>query len=164
MPHTEEVAQHSRPRGRRRFSCGLLLAALFAIAAIAGCGDEGTSTSDTSQTSSQVTDVSPEQVAPDVQRGDTLLVDVREDAEWDAGHAKSALHVPLGSVQQNLSEIEREAAGRPIAFICRSGSRSAQAAEIAAQGGLEDILNVTGGMEAWVESGQPLVPPDGKVI
>jgi rhodanese-related sulfurtransferase len=57
-----------------------------------------------------------------------------------------------------------KAAGRPIAFICRSGRRSAQAAQIAADAGVAGVINVDGGMGAWADAGLPLVPEGGTVV
>jgi rhodanese-related sulfurtransferase len=132
----------------------LLLLAL----ALAACGD------DSEQAPTAVRTVAAAEVGPDVAAGRTLLVDVREADEWDAGRAPRAIHVPLAEVERRLGEIERAAAGRPIVFICRSGRRSAQAARIAAAGGLEPVSSVDGGMEAWVDAGLPLRPRDGTVL
>lgn len=107
--------------------------------------------------------VSPAQVAPDVRAGRTLLVDVREDREWQVGRAPGAMHVPLADVERRLGEIRARARGRRVAFVCRTGRRSAQAAAIAVAGGLVRVLNVDGGMSAWVRAGLPLVPRDGRV-
>lgn len=94
-----------------------------------------------------------------------LLVDVREPAEWIAGHAAGAVHVPLGEIDHELPRLEREASGRDLAFICRSGSRSGKAATRAAAS--DDgpmIINVIGGTVAWQEADLPLVPADGSVL
>lgn len=104
-----------------------------------------------------------EVVASDVAAGRSLLVDVREPAEWAQGHAPTALHVPLASVDAELDRIEAAAKGRPILFICRSGSRSAQAAQVAVDGGLEQVASIDGGMQAWVDAGEPIVPASGSV-
>ena len=87
--------------------------------------------------------------------GDDLLLDVREDGEWAAGHAPGAVHVPLGQLVQRLDELP---ADRPIAVVCHLGGRSAQAtAFLLGQG--RQARNVRGGMDAWARSGLPLEAP-----
>lgn len=108
--------------------------------------------------------VEVEEVADEVSAGDALLVDVRTDEEWGAGHAPRAMHVPLEEVDERIDEIEQAAAGRPVVFVCRTGRRSAEAAAIAAAEGIQDVRNIDGGMEAWVDAGLPLEPPGGRVV
>ncbi len=90
--------------------------------------------------------------------GLALLVDVREDDEWTAGHVPAALHVPLGSLPQTQLPT-----GRPVLAICRSGNRSATAAAVLLERGV-DARNVRGGMRAWQDAGLPVTtdhqPPD----
>jgi rhodanese-related sulfurtransferase len=153
----------SRPGRRPPPAAGILLLALIAAALAAGCGGESSSSEGAAAAQGYPT-VAPKEVAGDVEEGRTLLVDVREDDEWRAGRAPAALHVPLATVGDRISAIERRADGRPVAFICRSGSRSAEAAEVAVDAGLEHVLNVGGGMAAWVDAGLPIVPADGRVL
>jgi rhodanese-related sulfurtransferase len=129
----------------------LLLAVLAVPAALAGCGTEDVRT------------VTAREISADVAAGRVLLVDVREDDEWAAGRAPEAVHVPLGEVAERLEELDRVRDDRPIAFVCRTGRRSAEAARTAVEGGLDDVLHVEGGMGAWVRAGLPLEPPDGRV-
>lgn len=80
------------------------------------------------------------------------LVDVREQSEWDLGHAPDAIHLPLGEIETRLAELP---AGRPLVVTCRSGGRSSRVvAFLIAQG--YDALNLTGGMLAWKNSNRPL--------
>ncbi len=96
------------------------------------------------------------EVAPS-QIGDDVLLDVREDDEWAAGHAPGALHIPLGQLVARLDELPGD---QPVAVVCRGGGRSAQAtAYLLGQG--RDVRNVAGGMKAWAASGLPLERPDG---
>ncbi len=89
--------------------------------------------------------------------GDGVLLDVREPAEWDAGHAPTARHLPVGSVVAGLATIPRDAA---VLVICRSGHRSAMVTEYLCANGI-DAWNVDGGMHAWAAAGQPVVRDDG---
>jgi rhodanese-related sulfurtransferase len=90
----------------------------------------------------------------------TVLLDVREDDEWVAGHAEEAIHVPLSELPAGL--LDSGALDRPgrIVVVCRVGARSAQvAAWLARQG--HDAVNLAGGMEAWAEAGRPIMGPAG---
>lgn len=84
--------------------------------------------------------------------GGVALVDVREDDEWLDGHVPWAKHVPLGGVPDHLDAFGADAAHEPTYVICRSGGRSLRACEFAVAHG-KNVVNVTGGMLAWVDAG-----------
>jgi len=83
-----------------------------------------------------------------------LLVDVREDVEFDAGHLTGALHIPLGQLPQRLAEIDPQA--QPV-FICRSGGRSMTACQLALRANIRAPANLEGGMLAWAASIDPSI-------
>lgn len=85
-----------------------------------------------------------------------MLLDVREPDEWAAGHAPGAIHIPLAEVGATAARFE----GREVLAVCRSGGRSAKAAETLAQAGIE-VRNVAGGMTAWAAAGLPVMRDDG---
>jgi sulfur-carrier protein adenylyltransferase/sulfurtransferase len=90
-----------------------------------------------------------------LQRGEKpLLVDVREDAEFAAGHLEGALHIPLGQLPQRLAEIDPQA--NPV-FICRSGGRSMAACQIALRANIRSAANLEGGMLAWAAGVDPSI-------
>lgn len=101
-------------------------------------------------------DVSAQQAADAAATGQVLLVDVREDEEWTAGHAPDALHVPLGALAAAALPTDR-----PVVAVCRSGNRSGVAAAQLAQAGV-DVANMAGGMQAWAAAGLPVVGADGR--
>ena len=82
-----------------------------------------------------------------------LLLDVREDHEWDAGRSPDALHVALHDVPDRIDTFNRH---RPIVCVCRSGARSARAGQYLVEQGF-DAVNLEGGMLAWSSDGQPMV-------
>ena len=84
------------------------------------------------------------------------LVDVREDDEWQAGHAPGALHIPLGQLTARLGELPEG----ELVIVCRSGGRSARAVAWLNQNGFE-ALNLDGGMQAWDGVGRPMVSENG---
>ncbi len=84
---------------------------------------------------------------------DHVLIDVRSDAEWRAGHAPAARHIPLGSISQRMAQIPQD---RPVVVLCASGNRSAMAAVTLAKNGFGPVYNFTGGMGAWQAAGLPV--------
>ena len=88
---------------------------------------------------------------------DAVILDVREDDEWAAGHVEGATHVPLGEVPQRLAELPD---ADPLYIICRSGNRSGRAVAWLGQQGVETV-NVAGGMRAWAAAGRPMVADSG---
>jgi rhodanese-related sulfurtransferase len=88
---------------------------------------------------------------------DAVILDVREDDEWAAGHVEGATHVPLGEVPARLGELPD---ADPLYVICRSGNRSGRAVAWLGQQGIETV-NVAGGMRAWAAAGRPMVADGG---
>lgn len=97
----------------------------------------------------------PACVVADVPAG-AVLLDVREDDEWFAGHAPGAVHVPMGQVMQRLDEIATALTDRPVRVVCRSGGRSTRVTAYLVQQGW-DAVNIDGGMRAWSAAGRPMV-------
>jgi rhodanese-related sulfurtransferase len=90
-------------------------------------------------------------------RTGAFLLDVREDDEWQAGHAPDAVHVAMGTVAQRIDEIP---ADRTVVCVCRVGGRSGAVAGALADAGY-DVRNVEGGMLAWEVAGFPVVTDAG---
>ena len=84
--------------------------------------------------------------------GEIVLVDVREDDERRACRPAGSLHIPLGELPARLDELPTD---RTVAFVCRSGGRSAMAARAAADRGLT-VADVRGGLTAWQAAGLPV--------
>lgn len=89
---------------------------------------------------------------------DAVVVDVREDNEWLAGHAPNALHVPMGTVPESLDALPDTDDTIPV--ICRSGGRSQRVVEWLVHQGF-DVVNVDGGMRAWAAAGKAMTSEDG---
>jgi rhodanese-related sulfurtransferase len=90
-------------------------------------------------------------------QGGALLLDVRQDDEWDAGHAPDARHVMLAELPDHVGSLD---ADRLIVCVCRSGGRSARATAFLMEQGF-DVVNLAGGMTAWAQEGQPLTSESG---
>jgi len=85
-----------------------------------------------------------------------VVVDVREQSEFDAGHIEGALHIPLRQLAKNLDRLPA-AKDSPLALICRSGGRSSYATMALWLLGYRNLKNILGGMQAWEREGFPLV-------
>ncbi|MGY1593581.1 rhodanese-like domain-containing protein [Geodermatophilus sp. SYSU D00708] len=106
--------------------------------------------------SSRLPDVGPDEAAAMVERGEAVLLDVREPAEWAAGHAPGAVHLPLG-----LLDPAAVPPGRTVVAVCRSGNRSGTAADRLGAAGVP-VRNLAGGMRAWAAEGRPVVTDCGQ--
>ncbi|WP_309081735.1 rhodanese-like domain-containing protein [Zhihengliuella sp.] len=86
------------------------------------------------------------------------VLDVREDYEWEAGHAAGAVHIPMNEVPERLDELDPD---EDTYVICRTGGRSAQVAQYLTVNGYT-AFNVAGGSGAWLEAGLPLQSETGE--
>ena len=130
-----------------RLIAWLLLVVVFATAA-AGCAAAPAQT--------VIARPSPEQVFERLSQGDTdfILLDVRTPEEWVEGHIDGATLLPLQELEARAeSELPKDT---EIVIYCRSGNRSAQAAEYLAGVGYTDLADL-GGIQDWVAAGLPVV-------
>ncbi|MFF9631908.1 MBL fold metallo-hydrolase [Streptomyces fradiae] len=92
-------------------------------------------------------------------RGGAVLLDVREEDEWRAGHAPGAVHLPL-SVLLAADGVPEAVRDREAVVVCRSGQRSQKGARALAERGARAV-DVEGGMRAWARAGHPVVDEHG---
>jgi rhodanese-related sulfurtransferase len=85
-----------------------------------------------------------------------LVLDVREDDEWRAGHVEGSMHVPLMELGARYAELTELTEAEQTLVVCRVGNRSAYAAAFLVQQGV-DAVNLSGGLAAWEAAGRPLV-------
>lgn len=83
-----------------------------------------------------------------------VVLDVREDSEYYAGHIPHSVHVPLGQLAKH-PELEKYK-HRPIIAICRSGMRSGRACSVLRRNGFEQVYNLAGGITAWERANMPM--------
>lgn len=83
----------------------------------------------------------------------SVLLDVREQDEWDAGHAPGAVHIPLGDLPVRYGELDADA---PVLVICHSGGRSARATQWLNDAVGLEATNLDGGIVAWAGAGLPV--------
>jgi len=91
----------------------------------------------------------------DARAPELRLIDVREVHEFSTGHLEGAVNIPLGELPRRLAEIAPHNA--PV-FICRSGSRSLAACELALRAGVAAPANLEGGLLAWAAEIDPALP------
>ena len=104
----------------------------------------------------QVPTVSVDQL-PD----DAVVLDVREDEEWRAGHIDGALHVPMNDIPNTVAyDPATLPSARPIVVVCKMGGRSAAVTAWLSRNGFE-ACNLDGGMLAWARAGRPMVSESG---
>ncbi len=124
------------------------------------------------EAAARVTEIMPWDV-PDVlaARPDALLVDIRERDEFARAHVPGSLNVPRGILESaaewDYAETEPAlvtARSKPVLIICRSGQRSAFAAERLAEMGFEDPRSVKLGIKGWNDADLPLVGTGGSEI
>ena len=83
------------------------------------------------------------------------LIDVREDNEWEAGHAAGSLHLGKGIIERDI-ETEVPDKGTEVILYCGGGYRSALAADVLQQMGYTNVFSMAGGWKAWKDAGAPV--------
>jgi rhodanese-related sulfurtransferase len=84
-----------------------------------------------------------------------LLVDVREESEWAAGHAAGAVHLSKGIIERDI-EVRVPGRDTKMVLYCGGGFRSALAADNLGKMGYTDAISLDGGWRAYRESGLPV--------
>lgn len=90
-----------------------------------------------------------------INQKDALVLDVREPAEYSAGHIPNARNLPAGQLKDRLQEIERWKA-RPVIVHCRNGQRSSTAAAALRQAGFAEAVKLRDGLTAWEQANLPI--------
>jgi phage shock protein E len=88
---------------------------------------------------------------PDLLRDGAMLVDVREEIEWDEARIAGAIHRPMTDFATWWAEVPDD---RTVVVYCRTGSRSGRVVEaLVEQAGMDNLVNLEGGIVAWAEHG-----------
>lgn len=101
---------------------------------------------------SDLATISPKDAAKMFSEQKAIIVDVREDHEWKEQHIAGAIHIPLAQVESRLNELAQYKDSTVI-MQCRSGKRSAKAANTLRAAGFTKVYNLTGGIIAWDKDG-----------
>jgi len=107
------------------------------------------------QVRSEISELDATEARELIDSGGPVVLDVREQNEWDEGHIPGAVHVPRGHLE---SRVERAAPdhSRPVLVYCSVGNRSAFAAKTLAELGYDDVVSLSGGFTDWKRNGFPV--------
>jgi sulfur-carrier protein adenylyltransferase/sulfurtransferase len=84
-----------------------------------------------------------------------VVVDVREQDEWDEGHIPGAVHIPRGYLESRIEGAAPDLSGQVLLY-CSAGNRSAFAAKTLEEMGYEDVVSLAGGFTDWKRNGFPI--------
>ncbi len=92
---------------------------------------------------------------------DAVVLDIREQDEWDRGHSPTAVHIPMSELPLRVDELAPFLdSDEPLVITCRSGGRVQRVMPWLAQQGYE-VANMAGGMRAWHAAGKPMEAAGG---
>jgi len=133
----------------------LFLLTLLLATVVSACGGAATSPEQAAQVdlASLPVDLTVEQVNAIRNHPDVVLIDVREQWEYDAGHIPNVKLIPLGELPQRINEIPKD---KFVVMTCRSGNRSNQATQFLRKQGFDNVHNMEGGILAWEKAGLPV--------
>jgi rhodanese-related sulfurtransferase len=100
-------------------------------------------------------EVEPTQAVQLINRRDAVVIDVRDAAEYKAGHITNARHIPAGELDARTKELDKVKA-KPIIVTCARGNRSAAVAASLRKRGFAEVLSLRGGIAAWQQANMPL--------
>ncbi|HET7731913.1 MAG TPA: rhodanese-like domain-containing protein [Usitatibacter sp.] len=87
--------------------------------------------------------------------GPALILDIRDEKEFAAGHLPKARHIPIGDLAGRLGEIAKFKA-KPVIVTCRSGTRASAACRLLKSSGFTSVYVLKGGLAAWQQASLPL--------
>jgi rhodanese-related sulfurtransferase len=98
---------------------------------------------------------SPLEVTQLINRGKSLVLDVRDTAAFANGHLRDAKNIPLTELVGRVGELDKSKS-KTVVLVCQKGVRSPLAAKVLAKAGFEDVVSLDGGVTAWQAAGLPL--------
>ena len=90
-----------------------------------------------------------------INQGKGIVVDVREPAEFSAGHLRDAKNIPLGELSNRIGELDKFKS-KAVIVVCQTGARSGKAAALLKKAGFSEAFSLDGGVAAWQAQGLPL--------
>jgi molybdopterin/thiamine biosynthesis adenylyltransferase/rhodanese-related sulfurtransferase len=109
----------------------------------------------------RIEEIDPRSASDELAAGDAVLIDVREQHEWDESHIEEATLVPQGTIAERIGEIAPDRSQR-VLLHCRVGNRSARAVDaLQSELGYDNVASIAGGIEAWREAGLPVAELEG---
>jgi adenylyltransferase/sulfurtransferase len=107
------------------------------------------------QARAEISEIDASQARERIESGEPVVVDVREQDEWDEGHIAGAVHVPRGHLESRIERLAPDTT-RPVVVYCSAGNRSAFAAKTLAELGYDDVVSLAGGFTDWKRNGFPV--------
>ena len=107
------------------------------------------------QVRSEISEIDATHARDRIESGEPVIVDVREQDEWDEGHIPGAVHIPRGHLESRIERLAPDTA-RPVVVYCSAGNRSAFAARTLMDLGYEDVVSLAGGFTDWKRNGFPV--------
>ena len=89
-----------------------------------------------------------------INQGKTLILDVREPAEFGAGHVRDAKNIPLKELNKRVAELEKFKS-KTVIVVCSSGVQSSKATSQLKVAGFNEVFSLSGGLAAWQAQGLP---------
>lgn len=132
------------------FNLLLMITGLLALAACSSQAAANPSSSGEIDPASLPKEIDIATAAALQRRANVVLLDVREQSEYDAGHIPGVTHIPMGEVVDRLAEIPQD---KTVIVTCRSGNRSGKVTDFLRQQGYEQVYNMQGGILAWEQAG-----------
>lgn len=108
-----------------------------------------------SRSTSGLRQVGPMEAVQMMNRKDAVVLDVREQGEFSAGHITGAKHFPVGSLEKRVDDLKKYIK-KPVLVVCASGARSRTACTTLKKQGFEEVFLLTGGMGAWQQASLPV--------
>jgi len=103
----------------------------------------------------RVHEISVEEAHKAVSGGTARLIDVREESEWEDGHAKGAQHISKGTIERDIEKLVPDK-DEELILYCGGGYRAALAADSLQKMGYTNVASMAGGWRAWVEANAPV--------
>lgn len=103
-----------------------------------------------------VPNLEPSEAVLMMNRSNALVLDVRDDAEFSAGHIADAKHIPLAKLEERIKELDKYK-DKPVLVHCQGGVRSTKACSILRKHEFTKLHNLQGGLNAWTAAKLPVV-------
>jgi rhodanese-related sulfurtransferase len=100
-------------------------------------------------------EIKPVEAVEMINHQNAVVLDVREPAEYSAGHILDAINIPVAALDERIGELEPYRA-RPVIVCCRTGSRAARASALLRRKDFTAVSKLSGGILAWESAGLPL--------
>jgi len=139
-----------------------MILGVMAVFFLAGCGAPAAAPAAVAVPAAEVASIDLATLPRDVDvataaalrtRDDVVILDVREQDEWNAGRIPGALFIPMGEIPARIQEIPSD---KTVIIQCRSGNRSSQVTDYLLKQGMTNVHNLDGGINAWQAAGLPV--------